>query len=75
MEAEGIRRAVEAGRNADAALLVIDGSEPDWRMTVNSLRSEVTENHRVIVNKTDRGVVGDLDPDMLGVSLLTALRP
>ena len=36
------------------------------------LRSEVTENHRVIVNKTDRGVVGDLDPDMVGVSLLTA---
>ena len=72
IEAEGIRRAVEAGRNADAALLVVDGSEPDWRMTVNRLRSEVTENHRVIVNKTDRGVVGDLDPDMVGVSLLTA---
>ena len=35
IEAEGIRRAVEAGRNADAALLVVDGSEPDWRMTVN----------------------------------------
>ena len=72
IEAEGIRRAVEAGRNADAALLVVDGSEPDWRMTVNRLRSEVTENHRVIVNKIDRGVVGDLDPDMVGVSLLTA---
>ena len=70
VEAEGIRRAVEAGRNADAALLVIDGSEPDWRVTLTSLRSEVTGNHRVIVNKTDRGVVGSLDSDMVGVSLV-----
>ena len=70
IEAEGVRRAVEAGRDADAALIVIDGSEPDWKATLARLRADATDNHHVIVNKTDRGIVGELEPDMTAVSLL-----
>ena len=74
VEAEGIRRAVEAGRNADAALLVIDGSEPGWPETLARLRTQVTGNHRIIITKTDRGTVGELGSEMTGLSLIHAVE-
>ena len=70
IEAEGIRRAVEAGRQSDAALIVIDGSESGWQDRLEDLQQDITRNHRVVVNKQDLGITGSVPAEMLAVTLM-----
>ncbi len=56
IEAEGIRRSVEAARFANLVLVILDGSDPAWpaaRETINQLTSQPKF---YILNKADRGV-------------------
>ncbi|MEC8110754.1 MAG: GTPase, partial [Pseudomonadota bacterium] len=53
IEAEGVRRAVEAARGASASLIVLDGSDTGWPEALESLRSIAGPSHGVILNKRD----------------------
>ena len=53
VEAEGVRRAVAAARQAHASLIVIDASQPDWRAQLAPLREMAGPSHLVILNKCD----------------------
>ena len=53
VEAEGVRRAVEAARGASASLVVLDGSDPGWPETLDTLRAIAGPAHGVILNKRD----------------------
>ena len=53
IEAEGVRRAVEAARGASASLIVLDGSDPGWPEALESLRAMAGPAHSVILNKCD----------------------
>ena len=53
VEAEGVRRAVEAAREASASLVVLDGSDPGWPETLDTLRAIAGPAHGVILNKRD----------------------
>ena len=53
IEAEGVRRALAAARQAHAALIVLDGSDPDWRQDLSRLQDTAGPSHRVVLNKAD----------------------
>ena len=53
VEAEGVRRAVAAARQAHVSLIVIDASQPDWRAQLAPLREIAGLSHLVILNKCD----------------------
>ena len=53
IEAEGVRRAVEAARGASASLIVLDGSDASWPEALESLRGIAGPSHVVILNKCD----------------------
>ena len=53
IEAEGVRRALAAARQAHAALIVLDGSNPDWRQERAGLQETAGPAHRVVLNKAD----------------------
>jgi len=53
VEAEGVRRAVEAAREASASLIVLDGSDAGWTDALESLRGITGPSHGVILNKCD----------------------
>jgi tRNA modification GTPase len=53
IEAEGVRRAIDAARQADAAMLVLDVSDPGWQADLESLRGLAGSRVLVILNKRD----------------------
>lgn len=78
VEAEGIRRAEQAIREADLVLLVADGSETDCRDAHQywqqlSANAEAPGSLLLVLNKADLGqqAVGELHPNCLAVSALT----
>ena len=54
IEAEGVRRARNAAREADAALLVIDASSSNWRHELARLRDLAGPSQAVLLTKRDR---------------------
>ena len=54
IEAEGVRRARNAAREADAALLVIDSSSPGWRDELAQLQDLAGPSQAVLLTKRDR---------------------
>ena len=54
IEAEGVRRALNAAQQSDAAMLVLDVSDPDWRLELARLREVAGPRVCVILNKRDR---------------------
>ena len=56
IEAEGVRRARQAAQDAEAALIVVDGSCPGWREEVANLQLLVPASSQVIVTKADLGI-------------------
>ena len=56
IEAEGVRRARQAAQNAEAALVVVDGSRPGWREEVANLQLLVPASSQIIVTKSDLGI-------------------
>ena len=71
IEAEGIRRSLEAASLADLVIIVLDGSKTDWPVTRAKIDA-VTERPKLyILNKADCGVAGDaaaIDDQMLVMS-------
>ena len=63
IEAEGVRRARQAAQDAEAALVVVDGSRPGWREEVANLQLLVPTSSQIIVTKSDLGIaeVGQAD--------------
>ena len=63
IEAEGVRRARQAAQDAEAALVVVDGSRPGWREEVANLQLLVPASSQIIVTKSDLGIaeVGQAD--------------
>ena len=64
IEAEGVRRALDAAQQSDAALLVLDVSDLDWQLELASLRDLAGSRVCVILNKRD--LVGDVDVGQMG---------
>ena len=56
IEAEGVRRARQAAHDAEAALVVVDGSRPGWREEVANLQLLVPASSQIIVTKSDLGI-------------------
>ena len=54
IEAEGVRRARRAAREADAALLVMDATDPEWPAELARLRDIAGPNRSVLLTKRDR---------------------
>ena len=63
IEAEGVRRARQAAQDAEAALVVVDGSRPGWREEVANLQLLVPASSQIVVTKSDLGIaeVGQAD--------------
>ena len=53
IEAEGVRRALDAAQQADAAILVLDVSNPGWQAERDRLRDLAPLRHSVLLNKRD----------------------
>ena len=80
IEAEGVRRARNAAREADAALLVIDASTPGWRHELAQLRDLAGPSQAVLLTKRDRldadvaaGVISELT-GITGAGCLVSLE-
>ena len=56
IEAEGIRRAKAAIETANLALLVVDGSDPDWGQELAHINAAITGDRLIIVNKADTAI-------------------
>jgi len=54
IEAEGVRRARDAARDSDAALLVIDASTPGWHDDLVQLQTLAGTKQAVLLTKRDR---------------------
>ena len=71
VEAEGVRRAESAAREADIVLIVVDPGAADWQEELARLKALVAGPHAVILTKRDN-FDGDLParpPESLFVSL------
>ena len=53
IEAEGVRRALDAAQQSDAAILVLDVSNPGWQAERDRLRDLAPSRHSVLLNKRD----------------------
>ena len=73
IEAEGVRRARQAAQDAEAALVVVDGSRPGWREEVANLQLLVPVSSQIIVTKSDLGIaeMGQADDWPDGVLTVT----
>jgi len=54
IEAEGVRRARNAARDTDAALLVVDASSADWRTDLATLRDLAGPSQAALLTKRDQ---------------------
>ena len=70
IEAEGVRRARTAAREADAVLLVIDASAPSWQQELETLRDVAGPNSGVLLTKRDRLDAESLAKVMAGMAAL-----
>ena len=53
IEAEGIRRAKTAIESTNLALVVVDGSDPEWAQELARINDLITRDRLIIVNKAD----------------------
>lgn len=71
IEAEGIRRSLEAAGVADLVIIVLDGSKSDWPATRANIDALTDRPKLYILNKADCGVAGDpaaIDDQMIIMS-------
>lgn len=69
IEAEGIRRARQAGRDADFGLIILDGSDPKWPDHLAEISDLTGGQHLIVLNKCDLGLVGSVPEGALHLSL------
>jgi tRNA modification GTPase len=56
IEAEGIRRSIEAAEFANLVLVILDGSDPDWPAARDKIDQLTSQPKLYIINKADRGL-------------------
>ena len=59
IEAEGIRRTLDAAQHADVVVLVVDAAAGNWQSEIAQLRSYINQPDLVILNKMDQGAPAD----------------
>ena len=69
VEAEGIRRARQAGRDADLGLIILDGSDAAWPDHLAEITTLTGGKHLIVLNKRDAGLVGMVPEGALHLSL------
>ncbi|MBT6415318.1 tRNA uridine-5-carboxymethylaminomethyl(34) synthesis GTPase MnmE [Candidatus Puniceispirillum sp.] len=69
VESEGIRRARQAGRDADFSLIILDGSDSAWPEHLAEISRLTGGNHLIVLNKRDMGLVGTVPKAALHLSL------
>lgn len=69
VEAEGIRRARQAGRDADFGLIILDGCDPAWPDYLAEIGTLTGGRHLIVLNKRDLGLAGTVPDGALHLSL------
>lgn len=71
IEAEGIRRAKQAAKQAQISIIVLDGSHDGWRDEMTSVLDLVAGDTVILVNKSDLGGAGNVPDGAIIASLST----
>ena len=72
IEAEGIRRSVEAARFANLVLVILDGSDPAWPMARDKIDQLTNQPKFYILNKIDRGLSAENDAESSKITSISA---
>jgi tRNA modification GTPase len=68
IEAEGIRRTLDAAQHADVVVLVIDAAAGNWRAEMAQLDEHINQPDLVILNKVDQGAPTDAPAEAMQLS-------
>ena len=68
IEAEGIRRSIEAAQHANIVVLVADASSNHWQQDVDYISGRMGRVDLLVLNKIDHGVPADVPEDAMLIS-------
>jgi len=68
IEAEGIRRTLDAAQHADVVVLVVDAAAGHWQSEIAQLGGHINQPDLVILNKVDQGAPADAPADAMQIS-------
>ena len=68
IEAEGIRRSIEAAQHANIVVLVADASSNHWQQDVDYISGRMGRVDLLVLNKIDNGVPADVPADAMLIS-------
>ena len=68
VEAEGIRRTLDAAQHADVVVLVVDAASGHWQIDVEQLSGHINKPDLIILNKVDQGVPADAPAEAMQLS-------
>ena len=68
IEAEGIRRSIEAAQHANIVVLVADASSNHWQQDVAYISGRMGRVDLLVLNKIDHGVPADVPADAMLIS-------
>ena len=75
IEAEGIRRSVEAARFVKLVLVILDGSDPAWPEARDKIDQLTSQPKFYILNKADRGLSAANDAESGHIMSMSAKNP
>jgi tRNA modification GTPase len=75
IEAEGIRRSVEAARFANLVLVILDGSDQAWPAARDKIDQLTSQPKLYILNKADRGLSAANDAEADQITSISAKDP
>ena len=75
IEAEGIRRSVEAARFVKLVLVILDGSDPAWPEARDKIDQLTSQPKFYILNKADRGLSAANDAESGHIMSMSAKDP
>jgi tRNA modification GTPase len=68
IEAEGIRRTLDAAQHADVVVLVVDAAAGNWQSEIAQLGGHINQPDLVILNKVDKGAPADVPAEAMQIS-------
>ena len=68
IEAEGIRRTLEAAQHANVVVLVVDAAARNWRNEIAQFGDHLNQPDLVILNKVDQGAPADAPAEAMQLS-------
>jgi tRNA modification GTPase len=68
IEAEGIRRTLDAAQHADVVVLVVDAAAGHWQSEIAQLGGHINQPDLVILNKVDQGAPVDAPAEAMQIS-------